>query len=152
MYLRKRMRIVAVIIIVLLSVVLVVSLTCLASTIRQTSSERALNASDQPNTVANDKSSMDNNAKNGSSVPKEPSDYGSQGNPGITNEPVPNKSATETPKDQNTPNSSTNEPPSTSTTPPDGRVYTGGDAPYAYIPTYSQKGTRLPVFPLPPDG
>jgi type II secretory pathway pseudopilin PulG len=143
MYLRKRMRVVAIIIIMLLSVVLVVSLTCLTSTIRQTSSEKALNASDQQNTAANDESSMSNNAKDGSSVPKEPSGYGSQGNPGITNEPVPNKSATETPKDQNTTNSST------STTPPDGRIYYGGEEPYAYIPTYSPKQNRLPIVPLP---
>jgi hypothetical protein len=34
--------------------------------------------------------------------------------------------------------------------PPDGRIYTGGEAPYAYIPTCSQKERPLPIVPLTP--
>jgi hypothetical protein len=34
--------------------------------------------------------------------------------------------------------------------PPDGRIYTGGEAPYAYIPTCSHKPRPLPIMPLTP--
>jgi hypothetical protein len=32
----------------------------------------------------------------------------------------------------------------------DGRIFLGGDPPYGYIPTYSPKGTGLPILPLDP--
>jgi hypothetical protein len=32
----------------------------------------------------------------------------------------------------------------------DGRIFLGGDPPYGYIPTYSPKGTGLPMLPLDP--
>lgn len=35
--------------------------------------------------------------------------------------------------------------------PPDGRIYTGGEGPYAYVPTYSRKGQPLPIAPLTPN-
>jgi len=38
----------------------------------------------------------------------------------------------------------------TGNTPSDGRIYTGGEAPYAYIPTHSQKEPMLPIVPLTP--
>jgi hypothetical protein len=34
--------------------------------------------------------------------------------------------------------------------PPDGRIYVGGETPYAYIPTCSQKERPLPIVPLIP--
>lgn len=32
----------------------------------------------------------------------------------------------------------------------DGRIFLGGDPPYGYIPTYSPKGSGLPILPLDP--
>ncbi len=32
--------------------------------------------------------------------------------------------------------------------PPDGRIYTGGEAPYAYTPTVSQKQQLMPIVPI----
>lgn len=36
------------------------------------------------------------------------------------------------------------------TSPPDGRIFTDGEAPYAYIPTCSQKPGPMPIVPLTP--
>ena len=52
--------------------------------------------------------------------------------------------------DQNMPSAPGEQIASPSVPPPDGRVFTGGDAPYAYIPTSSLKEKRLPIIPLTP--
>jgi hypothetical protein len=145
------MRILAVFVAVLVPVLLVANSTCLTTRISQKSTEKPIEAGDQPNTTVNGNASpAKNNTITGSSegqraggnVPEEKSK--------TTDEPIPNGAPADTPKDKTTPMVSGDETASANVPPPDGRVYSGGEEPYAYIPTYSRK-ERLPIMPLPPD-
>ena len=63
---------------------------------------------------------------------------------------LPNGSSSDSPNDQNNPKSAETKTATGNVTTPDGRIYTGGEEPYAYIPTFSQKGRPLPIVPLGP--
>ncbi len=61
-----------------------------------------------------------------------------------------NTTSPSTSNNQEGPKSAENDPETGTMPPPDGKIFTGGEAPYAYIPTCSQKPRPLPIVPLTP--
>ena len=113
--------------------------------------EKPIETSNQPNTAANGNiSPSKNNAVTGSTRRRAHAKMRLGGNSKSADEPVPNGAPVETPNNKTRPSASGNDAASANVPPPDGRVYSGGEEPYAYIPTYSPK-ERLPIVPLPPD-
>lgn len=152
MFGKKRLKIIAVLVLTLASVLLVTISTCPAVKIGQTYVEKSMQISNQPDGTANGNiSSTKNDTETGSIKAA-----GSDGNPlggnsKSTDDAVPNGAPVETPSEQSTSQASGNDAASANIPPPDGRVYLGGEEPYAYIPTYSPKAERLPIVPLLPD-
>jgi hypothetical protein len=145
------MKIVIVLTLALLSILLVASSTCLTRNIEPAPQENRITASNQPNTAKNGNASpTNNNVETKSSQPSGSARNGPARNSESTNEAVSNGFSAETPSDQNTLNAPENETASANVPPPDGRVYSGGEAPYAYVPTYSPKEKGLPIIPLTP--
>lgn len=145
------MRILAVFVVVLVPVLLVASSMCLTTKTSQNSAEKPKEASNQPSTTANGNASpAKNNAVTRSSKGQRASGNVSEEKPKSIDEPNPNGAPAETLKDKTTPSVSGNETASANVPPPDGRVFSGGEEPYAYLPTHSPK-ERLPIVPLPPD-
>jgi hypothetical protein len=64
---------------------------------------------------------------------------------------LPNASTSGSSNDQSNPKPAEDETATGNVTPPDGRIYTGGEEPYAYLPTCSQKAPPLPIIPLEPN-
>jgi hypothetical protein len=146
------MKTVAFLFLILVPVLLVASLTLLTVKIGRTTEEKPMETSNQPNTAPNGNASPSkNNAVTGSSEDQRAGENVPEGKSNSADEPVPNGAPVETPDDQTASSVSRNEAAaSANVPPPDGRVYSGGEEPYAYIPTYSPK-ERLPIVPLPPD-
>lgn len=145
------MKTAAFLLLILVSVLLVGSLTWLTVKISRTSEEKPIETSNQPNTAANGNTSPSkNNAVTGSSEGQSARENVPEGKSNSADEPVPNGAPVETPDNKTAPSVSGNEAAPANVPPPDGRVYSGGEEPYAYIPTYSPK-ERLPIVPLPPD-
>jgi hypothetical protein len=144
------MRILPVLVPMLVTVLLVASSTCLTAKIKQTSEEKPIEASNQVNeTVSCNASPSKENAGTSSSGGQRRGENLPEGTSKSTNEAVPKSVPVGTPNGQNTSQTSGNDPTSVNVFPPDGRVYSGGEEPYAYIPTYSPKENRLPIVPLP---
>lgn len=146
------MKIAVVLVLPLVSVLLIAGSTWLTVKISRTSEEKPIETINQPNATANGNvSPAKNNAGTGSSEGQRAGENVPEGNSKSADEPVPNGAPDETPNDQTTPSVSGNEATaSANVPPPDGRVYSGEEEPYAYIPTYSPK-ERLPIVPLRPD-
>lgn len=144
------MKILAVPVLMLVTVLLAASSTCLTAKVKQTYEEKPIETSSQPNETVNSKASpsKENADTNSSGVQRRDGNL-PEGNSKSTNETVPNGVPVGTPNGQNTSQTSGNDPTSVNVLPPDGRVYPGGEEPYAYIPTYSPKENRLPIVPLP---
>jgi hypothetical protein len=144
------LKIVAVLVFALITVLLATISTCLTVKNRQTSEEKPMEISNKPNDTANgDTSSAKNEPETGSIKAAESGGNPLEGNSKSTDQAVLNGTPVETPSEQSTSQASGNDTASVSAPPPDGRVYSGGEEPYAYIPTYSPKAERLPIIPLP---
>jgi len=144
------MKILAVLLLTLVAVLLVASSTCLIAKVNQTFEEKPIEINNQPNEAASSNASpTENNAVTSSGVGQSVDGNLPEPNSKSTIETVPNDVPVETPNAQNTSQSTGNDPTSVNVPPPDGRVYYGGEEPYAYIPTYSPKQNRLPIVPLP---
>lgn len=65
-----------------------------------------------------------------------------------SNETVSDGLLAETPMNENTLDVPENRVAPPNASPPDGRIYLGGEVPYAYTPTYSPKQKGLPTMPL----
>jgi hypothetical protein len=145
------MKIAVVLVLTFVSVLLIVGSTWWNVKISHTSEEKLIETSNQPNATANSNvSPAKNNAGTGSSEGQRASGNAPEGKLRSADESVPNGAPVETPDDQTAPRVSGNEAASANVPLPDGRVYSGGEEPYAYIPTYSPK-QRLPIAPLPPN-
>lgn len=144
------MKILAVPFLMLVTVLLVASSTCLTAKIKQTSEEKPIVASNQPNEIVSCNASPSReNADTSASGEQRESVNLPEGNSKCTNEAAASGVPVGTPNGQNTSPTSGDDPTSVNVLPPDGRVYSGGEEPYAYIPTYSPKEYRLPIVPLP---
>jgi hypothetical protein len=68
-----------------------------------------------------------------------------------SNETVSDGLVAETPVNGDTSDVPGNRVAPSDASPPDGRIYLGGEPPFAYTPTYSPKQKGLPTIPLTPD-
>jgi hypothetical protein len=145
------MKILAVLVLTLVTVLLVASSTSLTAKIKQTSQEKPIEVSNQPKekTVIGNASPGKENAYTSSDGGQVVGGDLPEGNSKSTNEAVPNGVPLDTQNGQDTSQTLANETATTHVPPPDGRIYTGGEEPYAYIPTQSPKEIRLPIVPVP---
>jgi hypothetical protein len=140
-----------VLVLALASILVLTSLTCPISKTEKTPEGKSTVVSFHQNAAANDNVSPDRHDEvTGSVEDQRAGGSASAGNSKATDDPVSNLDPVETPNHQEVFNASGNHAESADMPPPDGRVYTGGEEPYAYIPTYSPK-EKLPIVPLPPD-
>jgi FtsZ-interacting cell division protein ZipA len=145
---KKRMKIALIIATVLVVVLIIVS--SLYSTGKlNSSSEKSVTATNKSsNTNATSKGSTSNNSvePNPSQPSKSIGDKSARDLAPING--VPNASSSASPNEQNNPKLVENMTATGNVPPPDGRVYTSGEGPYAYLPTCSQKKRPLPIVPL----
>ena len=145
------MKTIMVLVSILALVLVLTSLTYLTTKTEQTPEGKSIDVSGQQNTAGNGNASPEREGEVTGSVEGQTAGGSALGrNSKNTDDPVPNQGPVETPNDQNVTNASGNHAASENIPPPDGRVYPGGEEPYAYITTYSPK-ERLPIAPLSPD-
>jgi hypothetical protein len=144
------MKILAVLVLTLVTVLLFADSTCLTAKIKQTSEEKPTETSSQPNeTARGNASSSKEDADTSSSRRQRAGGNLPEGNSKITNEAIPNSVPVGPPNGQKTFQNLANKTTTAQVPPPDGRIYPGGEEPYAYTPTYSPKKSKLPIVPLP---
>jgi hypothetical protein len=114
----------------------------------QTCEEKSMQIGNPNGAINGNTFSAKNDAETGSTKASESDGNPAEGNSKST-QAVPSAASVETPSEQRTFQASGNDATHVSVTPPDGRIYAGGEEPYAYLPTYSPKTERLPVVPLP---
>lgn len=147
---KKRMKISLIIAILLVAILVAVGSIYSTAKLNPTS-EKSETVTNNSNTNVTSKGSESNNSveanltqPSGSIGDKSAEDLA------LTNGVLPNASSSAIPNGQNNSTSTENETATGNVTPPDGRIYTGGEEPYAYLPTYSHKGQPLPIAPLGP--
>lgn len=144
------MKIALIFAIVLVVVLIVVSSTYSTGKVSP-SSEKSVTVTNDSNTNVTSNGNASNNSvePNPSQPSKSIGDKSAKDVAPITGG-LPNASSSGSPNDQNNPTPAGNKTATDNVIPPDGRIYTGGEEPYAYLPTYSQKTRPLPIVPLEP--
>jgi predicted carbohydrate-binding protein with CBM5 and CBM33 domain len=149
---KKRMKIALIIAIVLVVVLIVVSSIYSTGKVNPSSEKSVTVTNNNSNTNVTSKGSASNNSvKPNSSQPSKSIGNKSAKDLAPINGVFTNASSSSSPNDQNNPKPAEKETATGNVVPPDGRIYTGGEGPYAYIPTCSQKGQPLPIAPLTPN-
>jgi hypothetical protein len=148
---KKTMKIIAVFVIALIAVLVIVSLMYVPWRVSQ-SSQRSTTGTDT-NSGANVGSNE--SSSNGNIEPAPNQSSGSTGDmPAERSQSIsgvaPNTTSPSANNTQEGLKSAESDTTAGTMSPPDGRIYTGGEAPYAYIPTCSQKPRPLPIVPLTP--
>ena len=147
---KHTMKVTIIFALVLLLIAPVVSSTCLEWNIRPQRIGGQVNSHNQSCLAAIGNSSTDDKIKNGlgrqTRLPADQSDGCSN-----SNETVSDGLLTEIPMNGNMSDVSGNRVAPPDVSPPDGRIYLGGEPPFAYCPTYSPKQKGLPTMPLTPD-
>lgn len=143
------MKAIAVLVIVTVLVLLVVSSMGLAVKIGQRIEEKPLVTGDKTKMPIGDDPSVAIDGTQTSSA-KSPCSDGNLvgGSSGSANDAAPGGALVETPHGQSVAQTLENNATSVSVPAPDGRIYLGGEEPFAYTPTYSPKTEKLPVVPL----
>jgi hypothetical protein len=148
---KKRMKITAVLAIALITVLIIVSSIYVTGKVSQSSQKSATGTDTKSSANAGSKDSSSNrNIETDPSQSSRPiGDMPAEHSPPI-NGAASNASSLNTVNNQEELKSAENDTETGTIPPPDGRIYTGGEAPYAYIPTCSQKERPLPIVPLTP--
>ena len=148
---KKRMKIIAVFVIALIAVLVIVSLIYVPGRVSQSSQKNTTGTDTNSGANAGSKDSSSNRnvepapSQSSGSIGDMPAER-SQSISGVAS----NTSSPSAISNQEGPKSAENDTAAGTISPPDGRIYTGGEAPYAYIPTCSQKPRPLPIVPLTP--
>ncbi len=147
---KPAMKMVAFFALALLCFSLVVSSTCQTGKIEQQRKENEAISWNEGDMAIQSDSSISNNMEN--ELGKQAGSSADQPNGHSNlNETVSNGLSIERPSNTDAAGVPGNGVAPDEATPPDGRVYLGGEAPYAYTPTYSPKQKGLPIMPLTPD-
>ena len=149
---KKRMKTAVIIVTVLVVILIIVGSIYSTARVNLSSEKSATATNNNSNTnVASKGSAPNNRAEPNTSQPSESTGDKSVKDLAPANGALPNASSSGSLNDQNNPKSAETKTVTGNVTPPDGRIFTGGEEPYAYIPTCSQKARPLPIVPLGPE-
>jgi hypothetical protein len=148
---KKRLKITVVLTTVLVTVLIIVSSIYVTGKVSQSCQQNTTRTSvkSSGNAYSKESSSNRNIETNPSQLSKSIGDMPAEPSPPIGGV-ASNSSSPSAINNQEGPKSAENDTAAGTMPPPDGRIYIGGEAPYAYIPTCSQKPRQLPIVPLTP--